>query len=259
MEQYFLTYDTLDGKINDWLVLGPVTTPLEKSKKDSENELDFRKNLITSFSPASPLSNQPPNQLCKITHENKEIFWKLEHCKPDHRIETSIFSKKWEYTQFWAYCCLTSPIQDQFMASLVSGCAVSVWLNGRKIFYSDEISPLDTYVEKIYQIELTLNKGKNHLWLLLENVSIKETILSAQFRINSNNPQLKAAIPVLSKDLEYWKLIEGIYEKLSISRAVYSSSETIVLKCSDNFTSAQNALIKSVTPQAEYLESSTAN
>jgi hypothetical protein len=248
MEKFYLTYDAIHGIINDWLILGPVTTSLDSSRKIEETEMDFRKGAIVSFSPDRPLSDQSPTQLEKINHGIKELFWKLVHCKPDHRIEASQFSSKWEYAQVWAYSSFISPVQGQYSASLITGCASSVWLNGRKIFRTEDINQLGMYGERTYPIDLLLNEGENQLWLLLENVSNMDMVLSAQFRLIEDIPQLKVAIPVLSRDLDYWKIVEGIYAKLSMNRAIYSFADTLVLNCPAGLPWTPKAVLRISTP-----------
>ncbi len=168
MTAAFLEYKLQDGFINNWVVAGPLTSPVQGLDLATKSGPADKKEMYRQrYHPELDIEGEIADQY-DATIEGKVIPWRYVRCKQDHYVDLSTSLPSWQHLKAWA--CSTLRIPDSQMVSFVlttSGPA-DVWINEQHVLRQEDFyegSPGST------SFQAQLQTGDNRLIVRFEQIT----------------------------------------------------------------------------------------
>ena len=131
-----LQYSLNDGFIDNWLVLGPVSIPVEGfSSRDGKNP-ERRAEVLRSAYDSSVQYSGDVIDLKEAEIGSEKAIWHYRRCLEDHRVDVSADYADWRISRAYLYAEISVPEPVQVTIDLNSNSMATVWLNGKVVFNS---------------------------------------------------------------------------------------------------------------------------
>lgn len=165
----YLKYPLRNGYIHNWLVAGPLATPvpvLERSKEDGTVNLT---SLARQFHREQADLSGPPVDRGESEIGGEKITWNYIRCHEDHFVDVSDYYSAWQHLHTWAYTEIKSrsPIPATIVLTTLG--PADVWLNGKLIHRRENFSRVPSSTH--FQISL---EQANTLLIGFEQVAVRE-------------------------------------------------------------------------------------
>jgi hypothetical protein len=132
----YLDYQLQDGYIHNWLVTGPLLSPIASSDHLDKAQLfkqftDQGYPLIDTGESSLP-ADQSPAEIGEY-----KSSWLYTRCHIDHYVSLSPRCPTWTHLRAWAYTQVKIPAAQTAAFRLTTKGPADVWLNGKHIFRQD--------------------------------------------------------------------------------------------------------------------------
>ncbi len=165
----YLEYELQNGYIHNWLVIGPLETPVQGAEDGNEHH---RKVQIAQERENTNLAIQdPPVDRAYATLEDTELRWRYVRCLDDHFVDLSTFHHEWHYLQAWAYTILSviDAVDADFI--LTTNGPADVWINGNHVHRQAHFSH---QAPQSVAFSAALQAGANDIIVRFEEVAARE-------------------------------------------------------------------------------------
>jgi hypothetical protein len=173
MRYRYVHYDLETGFINNWLVAGPQTIPVDLPSFHGE---DVRGQIARRFYESASGITKTPVERGPLT---KGLFqvgdyqgsWSYHACRGDHLVEHSGVYTTPHYLRSWAYTQLPCKSAQEVLLVLTTHGPADLWLNGEHLqrqehFFEQHPGGLP--------FKVLLKKGANKLLVRFEAVALQE-------------------------------------------------------------------------------------
>ena len=109
----YLEYPLNNGYINNWLVAGPLSTPIEGPERFKDDETLYKLQITRqSYRQDVTLSETPVDRETTGINGDK-LTWRYTRCHEDHFVDVTNFYPTWQHLRTWAYAQINSPAPKQ--------------------------------------------------------------------------------------------------------------------------------------------------
>ena len=195
-----LKYKLDQGYIHNWLVAGPLESPIKDIPSDLNNQAKLE--LVKQYTnPQLDVTVTPVDlgSLGQITQQNPLLTWQYYSCREDHFIDFHKNYASCQLVRSWAYAQVNVRTEGEIKIVLTSNAPTSLWVNGR---LNDRIDNFLSTTGKSYQLTVPVHSGLNDIIFRLENVGVRETvsILAVQLQDIADN-DVEIVIPTTIEPL----------------------------------------------------------
>ena len=126
----WLNYPTVGGFVHDWLVTGPLASPVPNL--DDFPGADFKAQIARHRYQAETGLSAAPAEFQKFAPfgGETELTWQVYRAEDDHFVDRSVFHHTCHHLHTWAYCGVESPAAQNVTATLTTNGPADIWLNG---------------------------------------------------------------------------------------------------------------------------------
>jgi len=130
----FLHYDLANGFVHNWLVAGPLLTPVPDAETQRPEAVQHA--LQARYEPQSGVGAPPVDvdPLGPLTKDNPLLNWHYYACRDDHYVDFTTTHPSWAYLRGWAYAQLNVAAAQTVKLSLTTSGPADVWVNGKHEF-----------------------------------------------------------------------------------------------------------------------------
>jgi hypothetical protein len=164
-----LEYPLNGGFINNWLVAGPKSTPIDGPDRFSDDEASYKLEVTRQFTCQDVTLSESPVDQEATSINGDQLTWRYIRCHEDHFVDVSNYYPNWQHLCTWAYAQinLPAPIQGTFVLSTRG--PADIWLNGNHI-HSQE-----NYQANLLSARVPASlERENVLLIRFEQVAVRE-------------------------------------------------------------------------------------
>jgi hypothetical protein len=216
----FLDYPLQDGYIHNWLIAGPLLSPL------SSLEYPDKAKIFDQYSDATyPLfggesSKAPADQGALELGEHKSS-WHYIRCHIDHFVEITEHAPSWSHLRAWAYTQIKAPTEQEIVFLLTTLGPADVWVNGQHIYRQD--NPTDKGIQTT-RFSVPLKAGYNEMLVQLETVDAGDSCLVMSLQVDLPSPEtageIEIRVPTLARRPARQQRLERILEYAYLEEVV---------------------------------------
>lgn len=212
----FLNYPLEGEYIHNWLVAGPVVTPISNSET-----LDKYQIIQRFYDQAIPYTTLPADQSDFEFGEYKSS-WHYTRCQIDHLVNVSTFCPNRSALRAWAYTQIVVPAAQLATFLLTTLGPAQVWVNGQPIFRQDNF--IDQGLQTA-RFTATLIADVNEMLVRFENVAAGESLLEmalqmVDFPSSEAAEEVEIRVPTLARRPARQQRLEHILEYAYLEEVV---------------------------------------
>jgi hypothetical protein len=211
----YLEYPLNDRFINNWLVAGPKSTPIENTERFRDDETAYKLEIIRQFNCQDVTLSEPPVDRVTTGVDGDKLTWRYIRLLDDHFVDVSNYYLTWQHLRTWAYTQINSPAPIQVTFVLSTCGPADIWLNGNHIHHQENYQPnlsstrIPASLEKenvllICFEQVAIWECKNVMALQIVDLPSKETEKEIKIRVPT-----KARYPLRHQALE--QVLENAY------------------------------------------------
>ena len=241
------------GFVHDWLVAGPLATPLKEI--DGYTGPDFKERIAADFKNAAGDIGQAQDPAVpgsleifasalerhSFIADNDGTKWRVVRCQDDHFVDLSTFQHTPHYLQSWAYCVLeVAGARDVDFALTTNGPA-DLWVNGE---HCQRVEHFHHQLPATVSISAGLKEGRNEIGICFEAVALRECpyVMALQLtdqRDTGSAPQrrsdnafddFKVFLPTSVRPESRRKALESLFEQAYVERDIYSRHAKVTVR-----------------------------
>jgi hypothetical protein len=262
-------YKLEHGFIDNWLVAGPQTIPVELAQFKGDN---LRQQIAQHYYESASGIMQTPIERGPLTEGLFQVgdysgSWSYHACREDHLVDHSGFYPAPHYLRSWAYTQLTSKTTQEVLLVLTIHGPADVWLNGQRIqhlehFYEQQPGSVPCKV--------LLNKGVNKILVGFEAVAVREcphamalqVCKLAGDQVSNGEPYqardgILVSIPTLIQAISRRNKFERAAAMTYIAQDVFESDEQIQLRWPEVLKQSSPAVIRLMMPTGKIYAEAT--
>ena len=226
MSDYHLSYPLSDGFIHNWLVAGPLATPVENLEAFQGQELKLQI-ARQVYQPASGIA-EPPHNWASFTMADTKLTWKHTPCLDDHFVNLTGFYHTCHHLQSWAYAEIVSGEALSVKAILTTNGPADIWLNEQHAHRQEHFHH---QLPGRVPLVLNFNAGVNKVLVRFEGVAIREcpNVMALQLLDFPSGEQKPIRIPIADDLVDLHHRLETVYTQSYLDRDVFVNDEKVVL------------------------------
>lgn len=171
MTTSYLEYTLQAGFIHNWLVVGPVATPVDPDLGGGLDESTRKVTVVRAFEAQEPGIAGEPVDRGTATVDDRELTWSYRRCLDDHFVDLSTFYHTWHYLRAWAYTRLRLPDAAEVVFGLTTNGPADVWINGTHVHRHEHFHHQDP---QTVTFQAALQPGDNEVLVRFEEVAARE-------------------------------------------------------------------------------------
>lgn len=183
----YLDYPLEGEYVHNWLVAGPIVSPMSDSETLDKEHLP--QNICDQ---TIPYKEEPADQSVFQAGEN-QINWRYTRCHIDHLVDLSTFCPVLSHFYAWIYTQIKVPSTGQLTFLLTTLGPADVWVNGQHIFRQDNYAKNGKQTARFTAI---LNEDINEFLVRIENAGAGHCPLIMALRM-TGFPSPEAAEEIL--------------------------------------------------------------
>jgi hypothetical protein len=231
MSVAYLDYQTQRGFIDNWLVAGPQTIPVESLERFGGSEVKLK--IARHYHEYDPGVARRPVERESLDLGDAALAWRYLSCRDDHFVDLSAFYHTYHYLRAWAYAEVLAPAAGATTFVLTTNGPADVWLNGRHAHRQEHF-----YHQLPHSVPFTveLQEGWNTILVRMEEVAARECPYAMALRIGGEAASaLPVRLPTLSPSPVRQQLLERAFAAAYLDRDVYGRGDQIVLRWPESF------------------------
>ncbi|MDF1512442.1 MAG: hypothetical protein P1S60_01405 [Anaerolineae bacterium] len=236
MTMNYLEYELQNGFIHNWLVVGPLETPVKGTEDGDEHQRKVQ--IANEMHNDTLLIKEQPVDRAFITLNDAEVRWRYVRCLDDHFVDLSTFHHEWHYLQAWAYTRLSLVDETAVNFTLTTNGPADVWINGahahRQAYFSHQ-DPVSV------PFTAQLQEGDNEVVVRMEEVAARECpyVMALQVAgVEEEDVVVKVASS--TERTARHQMFEQCFEQAYLDKGVYFKGRHITMRWSDELTNRFN-------------------
>ena len=253
-------YDLEHGFIHNWLVAGPLASPVEMQQFQGEN---IRQQIARHYYEETPGITGDPIERGPLTRGLYQVgtysgAWEYYACREDHLVEHSGSYPSAQLLRSWAYAQLNSKAAGEVWFMLFSHGPADVWLNEQHVqrqenFYGNQPGKV--------AFKVSLKSGINKILVRFEDIAIQGDPHAMALQVcKSRDAQssdlepcqaqdgMRVDIPTLIPAVKRRNNFEHAAAATYITQDVFTADDPIRLHWPDDLEQASAAVVRLVTP-----------
>ncbi|MBI3959800.1 MAG: hypothetical protein HY328_13400 [Chloroflexi bacterium] len=235
----WLSYPTVGGFVHDWLVAGPLASPVPNL--DDFPGADFKLKIARSrYQPETGLAAAPAElQSFAPFGEERELTWKIYRAEDDHFVDLSAFYHTCHHLHTWAYCGVESPAAQNVNAVLTTNGPADVWLNGQHIH---RVEHFHHQLPEHTTCTLSLQEGRNELLVRFEGVAVRECPYVMALRLDGAG--LSVTLPTTIQPAARRQKLEALFAAAYLPQDVFTREQEIVVHWPEGEPAVDNIALR---------------
>ncbi len=241
------------GFIHDWLVAGPVATPL--TDIDGYPGPSFKKQVAAEFRAASAANREGKEPAVPASldvfatalerrafiPDCKESTWRVVRCLDDHFVDLSTFHHTPHFLQSWAYCALDVASAREMTFSVTTNGPADIWVNGA---HCHRVEHFHHQLPETVSFPAMLREGRNEIGICFEAVAMRECpyVMALQLAAprdagaapsngdGNSLDDIKALLPTSVRPESRRKALESLFAQAYLDRDVYSRHAKVTVR-----------------------------
>ncbi len=230
------------GFVHDWLVAGPLATPLadissytDPESRPTEARIhSFKERIAADFAGSAsvaPFSTALERQKFVPDRSDTELEWRVVRCLDDHFVDLSTFHHMPHYLQSWAYCVLDSPRAWNVTFALTTNGPADIWINHE---HRRRVEHFHHQLPHTVSFTARLNEGRNEIGVCFEAVAVRECPYVMALQVGSASGacpgQLHVSLPTSIRPGNRRQTLDSIFAKAYLERDVFSRHAEVVVR-----------------------------
>ena len=241
------------GFIHDWLVAGPVATPL--TDIDGYPGPSFKKQVAAEFRAASGANRDGKEPAVPASldifatalerrafmPDRKESTWRVVRCLDDHFVDLSTFHHTPHFLQSWAYCTLDVASAREMTFSVTTNGPADIWVNGERCH---RVEHFHHQLPETVSFPAMLREGRNEIGICFEAVAMRECpyVMAMQLAVprdadaapsngdGNSLDDIKVLLPTSVRPESRRKALESLFAQAYLDRDVYSRHAKVTVR-----------------------------
>jgi hypothetical protein len=217
----YLIYPLQDEYIHNWLVAGPLVSPIPSTTNLNKIEISQKfHNQAYPFTVGDE-STLPADQNPFELGEYKSS-WRYTRCHIDHFVSISTHCPVWSHLRAWAYTQIKVPNAQTVSFRLTTAGPADVWVNGKHVFRQDNFTNQGTQTTRF---SAPLDADYNELLVSLESVSVGDcALVMALQMVVLHSPEaaeeIEIRVPTLTRRPARQQRLERVLEYAYLEEVV---------------------------------------
>lgn len=242
MSSAHLIYPLQHGYIHNWLVAGPVATPLAELGSLAVNQSEYE--ILQQCFDTNAGITEPPAERATFTYGEHKLTWQYVVCDDDHCVDLSAIYETPQHLRAWAYAEVHSPAEQSVTCTLTCNTA-ALWLNDQLVFHqegaSEQRAPSRSFA-------ITLQAGANRFLIRLEAVARVSTPLYLALHLAALLPDSIVQLPTTIKPTNRRQFLEKAFAAAYLDREVYTKHDQITIRWPESFSEVANITLRLQQP-----------
>lgn len=221
--------DGLDrsGIVGDWLVLGPLITPLAEathlhSKVARQLALN---NIFVDADEIIPLPAERATATVTVAEGvTLEGMWRLVNTLEDGCVDLAQHVGEASALCAWVYAQVVLPQRVSTPLVLTTASPTQIWINGTAVFSYDELPDAPERLS----VNAPLDEGSNEILIRVANVGSGDVPMMVALQIPG--AEGKVTLPTLLEPVTRRQKLAAVMEQAYLAQDVYGRKERIVLR-----------------------------
>ena len=241
------------GFVHDWLVAGPLATPL--ADIEGFNGPNFKERIAADFrtatgkvgkaqDPAVPGAGEifaSALERHSFVPDHDGTKWRVVRCLDDHFVDLSTFHHTPHYLQSWAYCVLEVGGARDVTFALTTNGPADIWVNGEHCHRAERFQH---QLPATVSFAARLKEGRNEIGICFEAVALREcpyvmalqvaddqgTDSAHERRGDKAFDDCKVFLPTSVRPESRRKTLESLFEQAYLERDLYSRHAKVTVR-----------------------------
>jgi hypothetical protein len=220
----WLNYPTVGGFVHDWLVTGPLASPVPNL--DDFPGADFKAQIARHRYQAETGLSAAPAEFQKFAPfgGETELTWQVYRAEDDHFVDRSVFHHTCHHLHTWAYCGVESPAAQNVTATLTTNGPADIWLNGVHIH---RVEHFCHQLPGHSTCSLPLQAGRNELLVRFEGVAVRECPYVMALHLDGEG--LSVSLPTTIQSVTRRQKLEALFAAAYLTQDIYTRDQNIVV------------------------------
>ena len=227
-----LEYPLRNGTVGDWLVLGPLMTPLA-DPLSAQNKVARQLVLNTIFVDADEVIPTPAERANREVTVGDGValqgMWRVVNTLEDGRVDCAQHVETPHSLCAWAYAQVVLPSRLETKLRLTTASPTQVWINGEAVFSTNELPDQPTH----WDFAATLDAGTNEVLIRVANVGIGDVGMLVALHISGRDTEVAEGLvklPTLLEPVARRQKLAAVMAHATLSQEVYSGEDRIVVQ-----------------------------
>ena len=233
------------GFVHDWLVAGPVATPI--AQVEGYTGPDYKNRIVADVRaaaaaggiegegaiPASPEVFAGALERHSLVADRQETKWRVVRCLDDHFVDVSTFQHTPHYLQAWAFCVLEVPSACDVTFALTTNGPADIWVNGE---LCHRVEHFHHQLPETVSFPTKLKDGRNEIGVCFEAVALRECPYVMALQLTDQRDEgstsqqqggnavdnFRVLLPTSVRPASRRQTLESIFDQAYLDRDVYS-------------------------------------
>ncbi len=225
MTTSFLEYELCDGFIHNWLVAGPLETPVTDLPDGSLGEPGQKLRIVRDAQRAreqtsvgSELTGDPVDRGAAMVGD-QQLRWSYVRCLDDHFVDLSTFRHEWTYLRAWAYTRLNLFDPAEVTLVLTTNGPADVWINGEHVHRHEHFHHQDP---QSVAFQVSLQADDNEILVRFEEVAARECpyVMALAVEGAFDPEDVTVKVPSATERTVRHMMLERVFEQAAVAEVV---------------------------------------
>jgi hypothetical protein len=239
----------LAGFVHDWLVAGPLATPI--AEVDGYTGPDDKSRIVADVRAAAAAGGSSPEgaipaspevfagalERHSIVPDREETRWRVVRCLDDHFVDVSTFQHTPHFLQAWAYCVLDVPGACEVTFALTTNGPADIWVNEEQ---GHRVEHFHHQLPETVSFSAKMREGRNEVKICFEAVALRECpfVMALQLtdlKVEGPNSldDFRVLLPTSVRPANRRQTLESIFDQAYLDRDVYSRHAKVTVRWPD--------------------------
>jgi len=225
-------YELQDGFVHNWLVVGPVETPVVVDPTGALNEHDRKLQIVQGRRTATPDITGDIVEREPASVDGEEIPWCYVRTLEDHFVDLSTFRHNWTYLRAWAYTRLSLFDAAEATFELTTNGPADVWINGEHVHRQEHFHHQDPAT---VTFAASLQEADNEVLIRLEEVAARECPYAMALKVTGVDAEdVEVRIPSATERTVHHMMLEESFDQAFIDEVANYRGKVINLRWADD-------------------------
>lgn len=240
-----LEYPLRNGTVGDWLVLGPLMTPLS-DPLNVQSKVARQLVLNTIFVDADEVIPTPAERANREVTVGDGVtlqgMWRVVNTLEDGWVDGAQHVETPHSLCAWTYAQVVLPAPIETTLRLTAASPTQVWINGEAVFSTNELPDQPTPLD----FGAALDGGTNEVLIRVANVGIGDVPMVVGLHIEGAEGVVK--LPTLLEPVARRQKLAAVMAHAYLTQDVYSRKERIVVHWPDDLPMIDALTVRLQTP-----------
>ncbi|MYC97462.1 MAG: hypothetical protein F4X14_21115 [Caldilineaceae bacterium SB0661_bin_32] len=234
------------GFVHDWLVAGPLATPI--SKIEGYTGPDYKSRIVADVRAAAAAGGTDPEGAIPASPEvfagalerhsfvpdRDETKWRVVRCLDDHFVDLSTFHHTPHYLQAWAFCVLDVSNACEVTFSLTTNGPADIWVNGEQC---RRVEHFRHQLPETVSFPAKLKEGRNEVGVCFEAVALRECPYVMALQLTGQEDgggklldNIRVLLPTSVRPASRRQTLESIFDQAYLDRDIYSRHAKVTVR-----------------------------